>query len=237
MVRTLSEAHRNNVLMPGSGEVDVILDPEVWESHIGEEFRQRCDEYAVMKRAWDSGCRNDEVKKGIEAVSERLVALRGLILVASMDSGSKSRHLPDVGTVVSVGEKHSETFQVGDRVALRPGDMYYETDEKDCFRVLKDRYDPHTGKFLYDVTDSVPLKLTDEGPVPTGDWTIAQRLEEKYEFLTGTEVYRDAAVVEGETWLYKARRGDMLTFVFPQDGGFTKAHCLLHGRCLAAKES
>lgn len=222
--------------MPGSGDVDVILDPEVWASHIGEEFRQRADEYAEMKRAWDNGCRNDEIRKGIDAVSERLSALRGLIVVASMDAGKKSRHLPDVGTVVSVGEKHQETFKAGDHVAVRPGDMYYETDEGDCFRILKDQYDPHTGNFLYDVTDSVPMKLTEDGAVSTGDWCVAERLEEKFEFLTETEIYRDAAVVEGETWLYKAGRKDVLTFVFPQDWGMTKAHCLIHGRALAAKE-
>lgn len=235
VVRTLDSADRNGILMSGSGETNLILDPEIWESHIGEEFRMRSDEYLTMKAAWDSGCNHEALKKGIEAVSERLVALRGLIVVASMDSTSKSRSLPDIGTVVSVGEKHSDKYNVGDHVTLRPGDMYLEH-EGSSYRCLKDQYNPHTGAFLYDVTDSVPMVLTETGAEPKGEWSLAKRVQAEYAIQISTEVYTDIAEVDGCEWFYKAEPGDRLTFVFPNDWGLTKDHCLLHSRCMVAKE-
>lgn len=221
VVKTLSEAGRGGVVLSGSGDVEVTIDPEIWNSRVGEEFRSRCDEWDTLRTAIMNGLDDYNVKKALDLVSEELLKLKNIIVSSSIATMKKSRHLPDVGTVVSVGRNYECDYSVGDQVALRPGDMYLEEPDG-CYRVVKDRYDPFTGKFLYDLTDSVPMVYRD-GPVARGDWAVAKR-KRLTSLETSIAVYSQDVEVEGQMYAYK---GERLFLDFPEDWGLTKDHCLI----------
>lgn len=233
VIRTPETADRGGVLVGNSVEEEAKIDPEVWNSHIGAEFRQCCDRYWTLKRALRNGCKDEEVKKAFAIVCDKLASLRMLIVYASRQSTTKSRLLPDIGTIVSVGEKYRGLYEEGDHVCVRPGDVYHE-EEGMCFRIVRDRYDKYSGKFLYDVTDSVPLKLHEDGAMEAyGTWALAERVQRTETLLTVKPSYTAEVDVQGERLLFRQKDGHgFLTFRNPEDWGLSPAHCLVNSASL-----
>lgn len=222
-------------MVAGSADDELQMDEEVWNSHVGAAFRKNCDRYETLRQAIATGCKDDEVKRAFDAVCEELRKLRLSIVFACRQDQKLPRMLPDIGTVVSVGQKWEGVYFPGDHVAIRPGDVYYEEGGVH-YRILRDRYDKHTKKFLYDVTDSVPMRLTDNLLHAMGTWTLAERVRKSRTLLSVKPEYTSEVDVQGVRMLFRAKEGGdgMLTFKNPQDWGLDDSHCLVQTSCLMA---
>lgn len=234
VVQTVDFKEKSGVLIAGTGEKVTQLDQELWDGPPGVEFRSLCDKYWTLKRAWENGCKEEPVRAALMACTERMDVLKGLLLVTSYEGVTASNLTPDIGIVVSVGKNHQDKYQVGDKVALRPGDLYLQEQGSVPYRVLKDQYDPHTGEFLYDVTDSVPLKLTEDGVETLGEWVLAKKVRKQFEIDVSGDHYEQFLDIGGVKTLFKVTdpANDLLTLTDPHTWGLPEGSCVVQRSCL-----
>lgn len=146
---------------------------------------------------------------------------------------SSNRMLPDVGTVISVGEKYgsdkkdcSIEFRPGDKVAVRPGIGLYFYDYEGSghdLRFIQDIEDEDEDIYQY-VLDAVPVKLTENGVSPVSMWLLAQQESKKTDVVLASDI-GDGFSINGKKIV--KTESEPLTFRNPEDWGLNEQDCLV----------